>query len=73
MSGNTRSTRPCLPASAPVSTPPGSPHHYTFLIIGTDLEPKALPAGLTLPELQEKLNGHVKGAAGLVGLFVKPQ
>jgi Raf kinase inhibitor-like YbhB/YbcL family protein len=54
-------------------TPPGSPHHYTFMIIGTDLEPKALPAGLTLPELQEKLNGHVKGAAGLVGLFVKPQ
>ena len=54
-------------------TPPGSPHHYTFLIIGTDLEPKELPAGLTLPELQAKLNGHVKGAAGLVGLFVKPQ
>ena len=54
-------------------TPPGSPHHYTFLIIGTDLDPKELPAGLTLPELQAKLNGHVKGAAGLVGLFVKPQ
>jgi len=54
-------------------TPPGSPHHYTFMIISTDLDPKALPAGLTLPELQEKLNGHVKGAAGLVGLFVKPQ
>jgi Raf kinase inhibitor-like YbhB/YbcL family protein len=53
-------------------TPPGSPHHYTFLIIGTDLDPKELPAGLTLPELQAKLNGHVKGAAGLVGLFVKP-
>jgi hypothetical protein len=43
------------------------------MIISTDLDPKALPAGLTLPELQEKLNGHVKGAAGLVGLFVKPQ
>ena len=54
-------------------TPPGSPHHYTFLIIGTDLDAKELPAGLTLPELQAKLNGHVKGAAGLVGLFVKPQ
>jgi Raf kinase inhibitor-like YbhB/YbcL family protein len=54
-------------------TPPGSPHHYTFLIIGTDLDPKELPPGLTLPELQAKLDKHVKGAAGLVGLFVKPQ
>jgi Raf kinase inhibitor-like YbhB/YbcL family protein len=54
-------------------TPPGTPHHYTFLIISTDLEPKELPAGLTLPELQAKLNGKVKGAAGLVGLFVKPE
>jgi hypothetical protein len=53
-------------------TPPGSPHHYTFTVIGTDLDPKALPAGLTLPELREKLEGHAKGAAGLVGLFVKP-
>jgi Raf kinase inhibitor-like YbhB/YbcL family protein len=54
-------------------TPPGSPHHYTFMIISTDLDAKELAPGLTLPELQAKLNGHVKGAAGLVGLFVKPQ
>jgi Raf kinase inhibitor-like YbhB/YbcL family protein len=54
-------------------TPPGSPHHYTYMVIATDLDAKELPAGLTLPELQAKLNGHVKGAAGLVGLFVKPQ
>ena len=54
-------------------TPPGSPHHYTFTIIATDLDAKELPPGLTLPELQAKLNGHAKGAAGLVGLFVKPQ
>ena len=54
-------------------TPPGSPHHYTFMIIATDLDPKELPPGLTLPEFQAKLNGHAKGAAGLVGLFVKPQ
>jgi Raf kinase inhibitor-like YbhB/YbcL family protein len=54
-------------------TPPGSPHHYTFMIISTDLDPKELPPGLTLPELQAKLDKHVKGAAGLVGLFVKPQ
>src|SRR5882724_10806762 len=54
-------------------TPPGSPHHYTFKIIATDFDPKELPPGLTLPELEAKLNMHVKGAAGLVGLFVKPQ
>jgi Raf kinase inhibitor-like YbhB/YbcL family protein len=54
-------------------TPPGSPHHYTFKVIATDLEPKELPAGLTLPDLYAKLEGHAKGSAGLVGLFVKPQ
>jgi Raf kinase inhibitor-like YbhB/YbcL family protein len=53
-------------------TPPGAPHHYTFVIIATDLDPQALPPGLTLPELQAKLAGHAKGAAGLVGLFVNP-
>ena len=59
-------------------TPPGSPHHYTFKVIATDLDPKELAPGLTLPELEAKLSvpqgqpAHVKGAAGLVGLFVKP-
>ena len=59
-------------------TPPGSPHHYTFRIIATDLDPKELQPGMTLPELEAKLGpagqpSHAKGAAGLVGLFVKPQ
>ena len=58
--------------SGPCS-PPGAPHHYVFRIIATDLEPKALPPGLTLDELQAKLAGHTKGAAALVGLFAKPQ
>ena len=53
-------------------TPPGSPHHYTFMIIATDLDAKELPPDLTLPELHAKLQGKTKGAAGLVGLFVKP-
>jgi len=54
-------------------TPPGTDvHHYTFTLIATDLEPGALPAGLTHPELMEKLNGHAKQAAGIVGLFKKP-
>jgi hypothetical protein len=54
-------------------TPPGTtPHHYTFVMIATDLDPKALPPGLTKTELLAKLEGHVKGAAGLVGLFKNP-
>jgi hypothetical protein len=60
-------------------TPPGTPHHYTFVIIATDLDPKELPAGLTREEFLAKLvppaptPSHSKGTAGLVGLFVKPE
>ena len=53
-------------------TPPGSPHHYTFVVIATDLDPKELPPGLSLPDFQARLAGHTKGAAGLVGLFKNP-
>jgi Raf kinase inhibitor-like YbhB/YbcL family protein len=59
-------------------TPPGSPHHYTFVIVATDLDPKELPPGLAREELQAKIvppapaPSHAKGSAGLVGLFVKP-
>ena len=60
-------------------TPPGTPHHYTFVVIATDLDPKELPAGLTREEVLAKIvppaptPSHSKGTAGLVGLFVKPQ
>jgi Raf kinase inhibitor-like YbhB/YbcL family protein len=54
-------------------TPAGAPHHYTFILIATDLDPKELPAGLTREELYSKLTNHTKGSTGLVGLFVKPQ
>ena len=53
---------PCPPAGTGL-------HHYVFNVIVTDLEPGALPAGLTREELFDKLKGHAKGAAGLVGLF----
>ena len=59
-------------------TPPGTPHHYTFVIVATDLDPKELPPGLMREELQAKIvpaapaPSHAKGSAGLVGLFVKP-
>ena len=53
-------------------TGPGAPHHYTFILIATDLEPKELPPGLTRDELLAKLTGRTKGATGLVGLFKNP-
>ena len=54
-------------------TPPGtSPHQYLFMLLATDLDPKALPAGLSRTELLEKLNGHVKATSTIVGLFKNP-
>jgi phosphatidylethanolamine-binding protein (PEBP) family uncharacterized protein len=53
-------------------TPPGMSHHYTFMLIATDLEPTELQLGLTREELFAKLTGHTKGATGLVGLFGSP-
>ena len=52
--------------------PLGSPHHYLFQIVATDLDPKDLPPGLTLAELQEKLKGHRKGESSLIGTYVNP-
>ena len=53
----------------PCTPPHTGMHHYTFTLIATDLDPKELPPGLTRDELFAKLQGHTKGAAGLVGLF----
>jgi hypothetical protein len=60
-------------------TPPGTePHHYTFVLVATDLDPKALQPGMSHDEVTAQIapnNGppvHAKGSAGLVGLFVNP-
>jgi Raf kinase inhibitor-like YbhB/YbcL family protein len=53
-------------------TPPGAPHHYTFTLIATDLEPAALKEGMTRDEVIKALDGHAKGATGLIGTFSKP-
>ena len=54
-------------------TPPGTGmHHYTFIMVATDLEPSEFQPGMTQPELIAKLTGHSKGSAGLVGLFGRP-
>jgi Raf kinase inhibitor-like YbhB/YbcL family protein len=54
-------------------TPPGTGmHHYTFTLIATDLEPTALKEGMTREEVIKSLDGHAKGATGLIGTFSKP-
>src|SRR6202166_2818918 len=58
-------TGPCTPA--------GAPHHYTFTLIATDLEPTALQPGLTREELIKALDGHAKQATRLIGTFSKPR
>jgi Raf kinase inhibitor-like YbhB/YbcL family protein len=63
--------------SGPCTPPNVQPHHYTFVLIATDLEPKDLPPGLTKDELTAKIvptgsPSRAKGSAGIVGLFVKP-
>ena len=59
----------------PCTPPNTTPHHYTFVLIATDFDPKELPPGLTREELIAKFGpppAHVKGSTGLVGLFVNP-
>jgi Raf kinase inhibitor-like YbhB/YbcL family protein len=73
-----KSTRGVGFYSGPCTPPNTMPHHYTFVLIATDFDPKELPPGLTRDEVVAKIapdNGppiHAKGDAGLVGLFVNP-
>ena len=39
-----------LPHCLGPCTPAGAPHHYTFTLIATDLEPTALQSGMTRDE-----------------------
>src|SRR5712691_647238 len=61
----------------PIYWGPGTPpntdwHHYTFTLIATDLDPKALQPGMTREELATALKDHVKASAGLVSRFKHP-
>ncbi len=56
----------------PCTPPDTSWHHYTWVAIATDLDPDALPDGLTREELFAKLSGHAKASSGLVGRFKHP-
>jgi Raf kinase inhibitor-like YbhB/YbcL family protein len=54
-------------------TPPNTDwHHYTWTLVATDLDPKALQPGLTREELAAALKDHVNGSAGLVTRFKHP-
>ena len=54
--------------------PPGAsaPHHYMFKMIATDIDPKALPAGLSFQDLIKRLEGHALDDAVLIGTFANP-
>ena len=64
--------------SGPCTPPNSMPHHYTFVLIATDFDPKELPPRLTRDEVIAKIAPdnaapvHAKADAGLVGLFVNP-
>ncbi|MBV9557854.1 MAG: YbhB/YbcL family Raf kinase inhibitor-like protein [Pseudolabrys sp.] len=58
--------------AGPCTPPNTSPHQYVFIMLATDLDPKALPAGLTKADVLPKLEGHVKATSTIVGLFQKP-
>jgi Raf kinase inhibitor-like YbhB/YbcL family protein len=59
---------PCIPTGL-------SPHHYAFVLIATDFDPKELPPGLTREDIIAKFGpspAHFKGSTGIVGLFMNP-
>ena len=61
--------------SGPCTPPNATPHHYTFVLIATDFDPKELPPGLTRDELIAKFGpapAHLKGTTGMIGVFVNP-
>jgi Raf kinase inhibitor-like YbhB/YbcL family protein len=61
--------------SGPCTPPNQTAHHYTFVLIATDFDPKELPPGLTRDELTAKFGAppaHVKGVTGMIGQFINP-
>lgn len=56
---------PCPPAGT-------GQHHYVFTLIATDVDVGALPAGLTMTELLDRLNGRAKGASSIVLRYGRP-
>lgn len=59
--------------AGPCTPPNTTPHQYVFIMLATDLDAKALPAGMTKADLLPKLEGHVKATSTITGLFQKPK
>jgi hypothetical protein len=53
-----KSTRGVGVYSGPCTPPNTMPHHYTFVLIATDFDPKELPPGLTRDEVVAKIAGQ---------------
>ena len=45
------------------------PHHYIMTVVATDMEPAALPPGLTRDALLAALKGHALGGQSIVGRY----
>jgi len=63
--------------SGPCMPPDSSPRHYTFVLVATDLEPDALPPGLTKDQLTlrlapEKSPRHDLRETGMIGIYARP-
>lgn len=62
----------------PCAPPNTSPHHFVFVLVATDFDPKDLAPGMTRDEVLAKLvtpgrpPAHTKGTTSLVGMFVNP-
>lgn len=48
-----------------------APHHYIFTVVASDLEPNALPPGLSRDELLAALKGHALGGQSTVGYYAR--
>ncbi len=68
-----KSTQGLPNSMGPCPGPNTGHHHYLYTAIATDLEPGALPPGLTWPEVQERLaGGHAKAASSIVLRYGRP-
>lgn len=68
-----KSTQDLAYYMGPCAGPNTGWHHYTYTAIASDYEPGALPAGLSGPDLlQRMLGGHGKGASSIVLRWGRP-
>ena len=68
-----KSTQDLAYYMGPCAGPNTGWHHYTYTAIASDYEPGALPAGLTGPELLQRMaGGRGKGASSIVLRWGRP-